>query len=95
MKNVGYAGGLALNAVTNGKLPKNTKFENFYFQPAAGDNGLSIGCCYYGWLEVLKKEKVQHNNSTYFGRTYHDDEIEKTIEEYKNEIKVEKTADYI
>ena len=95
MKNVGYAGGLALNAVTNGKLPKNTKFENFYFQPAAGDNGLSIGCCYYGWLEVLNKEKVRHNNSTYFGKTYHDDEIEKTLKEYKDEIEVVKTADYI
>jgi carbamoyltransferase len=74
-ENVGYAGGLALNAVANSKLLKNTKFENFYFQPPAGDSGLSIGCCYYGWYEILKKEKVRHNGSVNFGKKYSNDEI--------------------
>lgn len=95
MENVAYAGGLALNAVSNGKLPKATKFENFYFQPASGDNGLSIGCCYYGWLEVLKKEKIQHNGSTYFGKIYKDDEISRAIGNYKDKIEVKKEAKYI
>lgn len=93
--NVAYAGGLALNAVSNGKLPNATKFKNFYFQPASGDNGLAIGCCYYGWLEVLKKEKVKHNGSTYFGKVYNDEEISRAIEEYKEKIEVKKEDSYI
>lgn len=94
-KNVAYAGGLALNAVCNGKLPSLTPFENFYFQPAASDNGLSIGCCYYGWMEVLKKEKVCHNGSTYFGRIYKDNEVLDALEKHKDTLKYKKDYDYI
>lgn len=94
-KNVAYAGGLALNAVSNRKLFKETKFENFYFQPAAGDNGLSIGCCYYGWMEVLGKEKVLHNGSTYFGKVYKDTEIQDALSTFKTHIKYQKSDDYI
>lgn len=94
-KNVGYAGGLALNAVANAKLFKNTKFENFYFQPAAGDNGLAIGCCYYGWIEVLKKEKIQHNGLTYFGKQYNNTEININFDKYKDKIEVIRTNQFV
>lgn len=73
--NVVYAGGVALNAVLNSKLPLHTKFENFYIQPAAGDNGLAIGCCYYGWIEYFKNSKVKHSGSPYFGKTYNNDSV--------------------
>lgn len=91
---VAYAGGLALNAVCNGQLIKETPFKDFYIQPAAGDNGLAIGCCYYGWLEVLKKEKVKHNKSTYFGCTYSEYTIKKSLEKYKDRLTFEKNEDY-
>ena len=94
-KNVAYAGGLALNAVCNGKLKKSTKFEEFYFQPAAGDNGLAIGCCYYGWLEVLGKEKVKHNKSTYFGKVYREDVIIESLAEVAEKVHWERRTDYI
>lgn len=94
-KNVAYAGGLALNAVCNGKLPASTPFEKFYFQPAASDNGLSIGCCYYGWLEVLKKEKVKHSGSTYFGKIYKEPEILDTLKKYEKDITYKKDENYI
>lgn len=93
--NVGYAGGLALNAVANAQLFNDTKFENFYFQPAAGDNGLAVGCCYYGWFEILKKEKVKHNGSTYLGRIYSDSEIYQTLKKYEGELEFTKTDKYI
>ncbi|CAQ84222.1 MULTISPECIES: carbamoyltransferase family protein [Photorhabdus] len=68
--NLCYAGGLALNAVANGKITQNTPFKNVYIQPAAGDNGLAIGACYYGWMKVLNKEKVPFNGNPYFGIKY-------------------------
>lgn len=82
-------GGVALNATANEKLLKECEFDNLYIQPAAGDNGLSIGCCYYGWLEVLKKERVKHNGSTYFGKVYDDILIIEELE--KNSDKIEFT----
>ncbi len=94
-KNLAYAGGLALNAVANAKFYKNTPYKNFYFQPAAGDNGLSIGCAYYGWLEVMKKDKVKHNGSTYFGKIYDTQSITKCLSKYSNNFIFERRGDYI
>lgn len=95
MENVAYAGGLALNAVCNGKLLTFTPFKNLYIQPAAADNGLSIGCCYYGWMEVMKKERVRHNGSTYFGKVYSEDVIRSALKKYENCIVYIKHNNYI
>lgn len=62
-----YAGGVALNAVVNQRILAETGIKNLYIQPAAGDNGIAIGCAYYGWMEVFKKERVQHNGKSSFG----------------------------
>lgn len=74
-KNVCYSGGVALNAVANAFLLNEGVVDNFYIEPAAGDNGLALGCAYYGWLEVLKKPKVKHNGNTCFGKGYSEEEI--------------------
>lgn len=74
-KNICYAGGVALNAVANTKIIESLDIKNFYAAPAAGDNGLAIGCAYYGWLQVLQKRKVAHSGSTFFGNEYTENEI--------------------
>ena len=78
-KNVSYSGGVALNAVANAKLLNEEVVENFYIEPAAGDNGLALGCAYYGWLEVLGKPKAKHTESTCFGKSYTEEEIQKEL----------------
>jgi predicted NodU family carbamoyl transferase len=79
-KKLCYAGGVALNAVANQKILLNTSVKDIYMQPAAGDNGLAIGCAYYGWLEVLKKERVHHCGSTFFGVEYQKENIFEALE---------------
>ncbi|ATM97307.1 putative transferase [Yersinia frederiksenii] len=86
MANFAYAGGVALNATANEKLINDCEFEHLYIQPAAGDNGLSIGCCYYGWLEVLKKGRTRHCGSTFFGKNYNDISVLTELEKYKERI---------
>ncbi len=49
MKRLCLAGGVALNSVANGKLRANTPFEEIFIQPAAGDNGTSLGAAL--WVE--------------------------------------------
>lgn len=98
--NMCYAGGVALNAVANAKILQLPGIEQLYIEPAAGDNGLAIGCAFYGWLEVLKKEKVKHNGSTFLGRPYSEDEVSTAIEKYNNDhpdkkIKATKDASFI
>ncbi len=89
-KNLGYAGGVALNAVANARILKETNIDNIYMEPAAGDNGLSLGCAFYGWLEVLKKERVKHDGNTCFGRSYSEPEIQQTLQQHHADLAPEK-----
>jgi predicted NodU family carbamoyl transferase len=84
-RNLCYAGGVALNAVANHIILTETNVENLYIQPAAGDNGIAIGCAYYGWLEALGNERNAYNNkSTCFGITYSDSYIEESLHKFEN-----------
>jgi len=79
--NLCYSGGTALNAVANAKILELCDIKRIYIEPAAGDNGLALGCAFYGWLEVLKKEKENHNGCTCFGMTYPSSRIKKDMDE--------------
>ena len=43
MKNLAYAGGVALNCVANTNIKKHSGFESIAIQPAAGDAGCALG----------------------------------------------------
>lgn len=81
-KNLCYSGGVALNAVANAKLVANNWVENIYIEPAAADNGLALGCAFYGWLEYLKMPKIAHDGSTCFGKTYDKKNIEEALKNH-------------
>jgi carbamoyltransferase len=74
-KNLCIAGGVALNCVANGRVARESGFENVWIQPAAGDDGIAIGCAYYGWLEILKQRRNFVMDHSYIGRRYTDEEI--------------------
>jgi carbamoyltransferase len=69
-KQMCYAGGVALNAVSNSRILAETNIQQLYIQPAAADNGIALGCAFYGWMEVLGKEKLMHNGKSNFGKHY-------------------------
>ncbi len=81
--NLCYAGGVALNAVANRRLLTEGPYKNLYIQPAAADNGVAIGCAYYGWLKVLEKKKPAYDGRVYFGRKYGLDEIANMLKRYE------------
>ena len=74
-KNLCIAGGVALNCVANGRVARESGFDNVWIQPAAGDDGIAIGCAYYGWLEILKQRRSFVMDHSYVGRRYSDQEI--------------------
>lgn len=92
-RNLAYAGGVALNAVANSRILRETGFENLYIQPAAGDNGLAIGCAYYGWLEVLGREHVHASGSTYLGAPYPADRVRSAVAAAGDKVMAEEDAD--
>jgi carbamoyltransferase len=74
-KNLVLAGGVALNCVANGRIIREAGFDNVWIQPAAGDNGISIGCAYYGRLAVQKKPRSFVMKRATLGVEYPDDAV--------------------
>ena len=53
LKNLCLAGGVALNCVANGKLLRESVFENIWIQPAAGDAGGAVGAALGAYYLML------------------------------------------
>jgi carbamoyltransferase len=68
------AGGVALNAVANGRIRPETPFEDVYVQPAAGDSGTAVGAAYYVWHQELGSARGFAMEHAYNGPEYADEE---------------------
>jgi carbamoyltransferase len=66
--------GVALNFVANGRLVREAGYDNIWIQPAAGDDGIAIGCAYYGYLEILKKPRAFVMDHAFLGIAYKDED---------------------
>jgi carbamoyltransferase len=73
-KNLCLAGGVALNCVANGRIVREAGFDNVWIQPAAGDNGIAMGCAFYGHLAIQKKPRSFVMTQATLGREYSDEE---------------------
>ncbi|MFL6230108.1 MAG: carbamoyltransferase [Pyrinomonadaceae bacterium] len=56
-KNLCLAGGVALNCVGNGRILRESPFENVWIQPAAGDAGGALGAALSVWYQYLANER--------------------------------------
>ena len=74
-RNLCLAGGVALNCVANGRIVREAGFDNVWIQPAAGDNGIAIGCAYYGRLALQKKPRTFVMTQATLGVEYTDDDV--------------------
>jgi carbamoyltransferase len=61
------AGGVALNAVANGRILRETPFREVYVQPAAGDAGGAVGAALYAWHVVLSNPRRYVMEHAYLG----------------------------
>ncbi|WP_158826616.1 carbamoyltransferase family protein [Mucilaginibacter lacusdianchii] len=78
-QHIAYAGGVALNAVANSALIQKLDLKSFYIQPAAGDNGLALGCALYGWHGIMGKAEKVAGEEVFLGCPYHDQAIADAI----------------
>jgi carbamoyltransferase len=74
-KNLCMAGGVALNCVANGRIAREAGFDNVWIQPAAGDDGVAIGCAYYGHLAVQKQPRKYVMDHAFTGVAYTDERV--------------------
>jgi carbamoyltransferase len=67
MKRLCLAGGVALNAVANGRLLREGPFEDIWIQPAAGDAGGALGTALFIWHQLLDGPRSVDPRSTQQG----------------------------
>lgn len=84
MKNLVLAGGVALNCVGNGRILRESPFENIWVQPAAGDAGGALGAALFVWHQLLDHERTVGSHDaqggSLLGPAFEDEAIETFLE---------------
>ncbi|MBI4355057.1 MAG: hypothetical protein HY597_01220 [Candidatus Omnitrophica bacterium] len=73
------AGGVALNSVANGRILRETPFQEVYIQPAAGDAGGAVGAALYTYHVLLQRPRAFVMDHAYWGQAFHDDAVQEAI----------------
>src|SRR3989344_6114319 len=74
-ENLCIAGGVGLNSVVNGFLLRRGPFKRIFVQPAAGDDGGSLGAAFYAYHQLLGKKRDFKQDNCYFGAEFTEGEI--------------------
>jgi carbamoyltransferase len=80
-KNLCLAGGVGYNSVANGRLLRETPFEQVYVQPAAGDSGGAVGAALYAYHALLGQPRSFVMEHAYWGRGYTPSQIKTALDE--------------
>lgn len=78
-RNLCMGGGVALNALANGKIYTKTPFKNVHILGAAGDSGAAIGAALYVQRQLNKSTSAQRITSLYLGSSYSNESVESLL----------------
>lgn len=81
-ENLCMAGGVALNCVANGRILRDSPFNNIFIQPAAGDAGGAVGAALYTYRKILKKDEKYSMKNVYLGPEFNEEEIKELLTKY-------------
>ncbi|MGH9620508.1 MAG: carbamoyltransferase family protein [Bryobacteraceae bacterium] len=79
-ENLCYAGGVALNAITNERLYSSAIFSQLHFLPACDDSGVAVGAAYCGLWHLLGEHTKVFIASDSFGSSYTTEDVLATAE---------------
>ena len=79
-QNLVMAGGCAMNGLVNGRIFKESNFKNHFIQPASTDDGTALGAAYYCWHNYLKKKDRFEMKHAFWGPSYDEETILKSIQ---------------
>src|SRR5205823_14696190 len=67
LKKLCVAGGVMLNSVANGRILRETAFDDMFIQPAAGDAGSALGAALWVHHVLLQQPRRLVLNHCYWG----------------------------
>ena len=81
------AGGVALNCVANGRILRESPFEDLWIQPAAGDAGGALGAALCVWHRFLGHERVitgdqDNQEGSYLGPAFSNEAVRGFLESH-------------
>ena len=84
-KNLCLAGGVALNCVANGRVLRESPFDDIWIQPGAGDAGGALGAALSVWFRYLKNgrpdpEGRDSQQGSYLGPSFTNGEVKTYLE---------------
>ena len=86
------AGGVALNCVANGRVLRESGFDDIWVQPAAGDAGGSVGAALIAGYELCGEERTpvasDAMQGAYLGPVYSVQQIDETLSRYQARFEV-------
>ena len=74
------AGGVGLNSVANGRIMRESPFEQVYIQPAAGDAGGALGAALYAYHVLLQQPRRFIMEHAYYGEAFDEDTCREFLE---------------
>ncbi|MBN1974300.1 MAG: carbamoyltransferase [Sedimentisphaerales bacterium] len=84
MRNLVLAGGVALNCVGNGRILRESPFENIWIQPAAGDAGGALGAALFVWYQLLDNKRnidiFDQQKGSLLGPSYSNEQIREFLD---------------
>jgi natural product biosynthesis luciferase-like monooxygenase protein len=92
-KNLCLAGGVALNCSCNGLIKRSDLFDRVFVQPAAGDDGTSLGAALYVQRLHDPKFKPSRISVPLWGPEFSDAEIREALKA-RNDCHIVETASY-
>jgi carbamoyltransferase len=76
------AGGVALNSVANGRVMRESPFQEVWIQPAAGDSGGALGAALYAYHVILGQPRQFVQEHNYWGAEYTEAQMVEAIKAY-------------
>ena len=82
--NICIAGGVGLNSVANGIIQQKSEFKDVYVASAPSDDGVSLGCAYYGMKNLceVNEQDIPSLTTAYLGPDHSDEEIDSAIRQH-------------
>jgi len=81
LKKLCLAGGVALNSVANGRIMRETPFEEIFIQPAAGDGGGALGAALHVYHGLIGKPRNFVLEHAFWGKAYSEKEIKRFLDD--------------
>lgn len=85
LKNLCLAGGVALNCVGNGRILRESPFEQLWIQPASGDAGGALGAALFAWYQMQGNKRTVYGGmsdfqkGSYLGPEYTSEYVEEKL----------------